>query len=652
MFKQIFKSLSENNSDDENNHIITALEEYKFSIVLARTKCGKGIIVYSSNLSTVKSMIDLSTLEIAGITKYVEPCPPPMSPISKLFIDESESDYYYSPATSRSPLIDILIKRASSEKEIENNIKNLDITGNVTVSEINYWMCCNGLAKYRFMNYRDDKIKETSYTLIDEMIITYIGNHYIWVKDKLSYTRPELDILPYDIESISQKNMWSKIYPYNRHFLKIFSIYVNAIITPTGPSIYMISVYPGKCFIDFDSKKLISEFLKWVRETMNNVSTIAMVGYLSSVFDFSLLRASWPEDSGWTFIGHNNIVSKDGLKIVLLDVANFSCGMTLKEYCNHWEKVTITPPKDLITKHEAKLKIKLIERCALKTVTTLYNSINNHFTALNVLIQPWFMLSFNKLEDMIITKVLHMSASNVGGNMYYPTGNDSINFIYQSIRSKYVKTVNTSQCLKTYSIYRLKSLLKLIEFCKYPIGVPKYVKEGSCDKLYIALCEVTVKRDVRIPIIFLDDVTEPSYTFYTPLTCVDIELARMIGGYKIRELGALQWDSSVHISDYLFDTINNVGKLSIEDTVDNLIDKIMNVSELFPHKEEDYFPNYLLPFAAFSASYCRMKLHSIIKRVDSHFLGEYVFRHNYKEVWINDSFKKDQLFLSEMVKVN
>lgn len=170
----------------QNNefNIINALETYKHSIILARLGSGKGVIIYLNNLDLVRSVTKLSHLEIVGITKYAEPYFIDMH-MHKLFIDEVDTETFFSPKTSISPLVDIVKRRALENDKINKSVHKLHVfeNKNISLSEINYWMCDNGLSNYRFVNYKNSK-KGNDYTLIDEMIIGCIGKHYIWVKQK------------------------------------------------------------------------------------------------------------------------------------------------------------------------------------------------------------------------------------------------------------------------------------------------------------------------------------------------------------------------------------------------------------------------------------------------------------------------------------
>ncbi|AAN02752.1 putative EEV maturation protein [Lumpy skin disease virus] len=632
----------------QNNefNIINALETYKHSIILARLGSGKGVIIYLNNLDLVRSVTKLSHLEIVGITKYVEPYFIDMH-MHKLFIDEVDTETFFSPKTSISPLVDIVKRRALENDKINKSVHKLHVfeNKNISLSEINYWMCDNGLSNYRFVNYKNSKKGNDDYTLIDEMIIGCIGKHYIWVKQKKKYNRPELDILPYNVKSIASKRLWSKNNIYDE-VVTIIPIIINSIITPLGPSIYMMTSF-GKSFINFNSKELILCFLKWLKETiLINIKTAFLVGFLSNVFDFLLLKASWPKNIGWNFIGNDYIVSDDGFKLILVDIANFSCKMEISDYFKQWNnKKKIIIPKDFITEEEAKCKIKALEKMALESVLVLYDSINKQYDVLNNLIYPFNMFSFNRIEDIFLTKIIQTSLSKVNNFMYYPLEHDTVRFIMQLIRFKNVKTVNYSP-KKKFVIFKVKSILDIISLGRYPIGFPIYKRsiDINNNNLYIALCKVSKNNNVKIPII--DDELETS-VFFTPLTSIDIKLMRKIGGYKIKELGVLEWENSItfHNDDFM-KTIDHIKEILSDD----IVDYIVNNNELLEHYENNTtLNNYLLLFKAFSISYCRFNIHSLIQKIDSHFLGDYVLMYNYKEIYISDDFKKDKNALYEMI---
>ncbi|CAC21264.1 26L protein [Yaba-like disease virus] len=633
-----------NNNKKCTNDISSFLSEYKYSIILARNSDGKGVIVYSNNVSYAKSMLDLSSLEIVGVTKYVEPAPPPIKPISNLYIQSVETDTFYSPETSISPLIDILKLKSTKYNDLKEAIvKFLNLQGNVSVSELNNWMCINGMSKYRFLNYKDEKFFENNlntYTFLDEMSISYIGHHYIWVKNK-NYIRPELDILPYNIRDINFKLEWKKLFILGKQFLKIFTFSVNSIITSTGPSIYMITTHPGKCFVNFNSSELVSTFLNWIVENMKGINTIALVGFFSSVFDIPLLKASWPNNSGWNFIGNEYIVSDNGLKVHLIDALKFSCNDSVSDYVNNWTSNNITLNKDFISKQEAKIMSKIFEKNACKYTTLLYDAVNNNIAYLDSMLSPvCTMLSFC-VEDMILLKAMHLAAEKDNKKFYVP-GNTITDVIFQAIRSTSVKTKEVAD-KKPFYKYKLKSVLSVIESGSYPVGKPRYVKTLTDGKLYIALCKITVKKDIKIPIIHLEDMSESCCTFFATLTSVDIALVRKIGGYIIKEIEVIEWEDSVKVNK-ISELITIINKINTESLV-NRFEK----GKIFPKINENRCSDLLL-FYAFAASYCRERVHNLIKEIDSHYLGNVVLKHNTIKIY-TDSEVTNKKFLSETCKL-
>ncbi|QHR82568.1 WV associated protein [Brazilian porcupinepox virus 1] len=641
-----------------NDDIEELLYEYNYPILLCRTEYGKGIIIYRENFQNVKLLINIKKLDIIGITEKNKSYNDEILTINRLFIDELETDEYYSPKTSISPLIDILKKRSIDNVEIANFIDNIQITNkNINIHEINNLMCLSGLYRYRFINYKYNKDIDNDYTSIDEMSIMYIGKHYIWVKDK-KYSRPEMDILPYNT-LIHKKSVWSKKIPHNTEFISMFVLIVNGIITENGTSIYMITTHPGKCFINFNTTLLILDFLQWVREIMTNMYTIKMVSFLGELFDFPLLKSSLPKDCGWTFVDNNYIISDDGLKIILSDIYNFSNGMSLIDYCKHWDNKSIIFPKDFITMEEAMSKKKVLEKYAKKSALYLYNSITNHVISINGLFSPWDINSFKMFEDILLTKIIHDISLDLNFDLYYPSKHDSYSFIFNSIRSKDIRTIGID-IPKKYNVYRLSSLFNIIVSGNYPVGLPKILYPDNymnyCNDLYIALCKITIKNDIKIPVLDIDytyiydDTSYSSYSFFTVLTSIDISLISNIGGYKIKEIFILKWEKSINIKNYMIKNIKNIQNITLIDG-EKLINDISYKICLLPYKKNIYrIPNNILLFISFLSSYCRVKIHSLIKKIDNHYFGNNIINHNYIEMWTKNPVS-DKDFLSETDKI-
>ncbi|AKJ93679.1 exclusive to iev [Raccoonpox virus] len=620
---------------------IEILRNYlRLYMILARNEEGRGIIIYNDNMDSVISMLDITKLEAIGLTHCTKLKSPPTAPMYRLFMDEIDHESHYSPKTSDYPLIDILKKRSHEQGDIALALERYGIDNTDSISEINEWLSSKGLACYRFVKfneYRNQKHykKFSRYTIVDSMVIGHIGHHYIWIKNLETYVRPEIDVLPFDVKCISNDELWSRIPPSfdQVNNIKTFTVSVYGAITDKGPIPYMISTYPGNTFVNFNSvKDLILDFLDWIKDVISNVRTIILVGYMSNLFDLPLLTAYWPNNCEWK-IYNNTLISSDGDRVIWIDAYKFSCGLSLQDYCFHWGSKYDSRPFDLIKKSDAKRNIKSLVKESIASLKSLFEAFETQSVALEVLMSPCKMVSFPRIEDMFFTSVINRVTENTQLRMYYPTSYMSSLFIESSISLEYI-TVNNQESSK----YHIKSILDIISSKKYPAGRPKYVKNGTKGKLYIALCKVTVPSDDSIPIIYHDD--DNTTTFDTVLTSVDIETA-IRGGYSIVELGAIQWDENLpEIKDCLLDSIKMIYELNAHTTNRLLEQLIENVN----------FTDFSIIslFYTFAISYCRAFIYSIIETMDNTYISQY----NYKELYISNSYKDINEYISKkMIKL-
>ncbi|AOP31738.1 exclusive to iev [Volepox virus] len=609
-----------------NYETIEILRNYlRLYMILARNEEGHGIIIYNDNMDSVMSMIDITKLEAIGLTHCTKLKSPPPIPMCRLFMDEIDHESHYSPKTSDYPLIDILRKRSHEQGDIALALERYGIENTDSISEINEWLSSKGLSCYRFVKfneYRKQKHhkKFSRYTIIDSMIIGHIGHHYIWIKNLDTYFRPEIDVLPFDIKYISNDELWSHIPSFDQVHIKTFAISVYGAITDDGPIPYMISTYPGNTFVNFNSvKDLILDFLDWIKDIMTNVRTIILVGYMSDLFDIPLLTAYWSNNCEWK-IYNNTLISSDGARVIWMDAYKFSCGLSLQNYCYHWGSKPESRPFDLIKKSDAKRNIKSLIKESIASLKSLFEAFETQSVSLEVLMSPCKMVSFSRIEDMFFTSVINRVTENTQLGMYYPTSSAPSLFIESSICLEHI-IVNNQEANK----YRIKSVLDIISSKQYPVGRPRYVKNGTKGKLYIALCKVTVPSNEYIPIIYHDD--DNTTTFDTVLTSVDIETA-IRGGYSIVELGAIQWDENLpELKDYLLDSIKMIYELNAPTTnklLEQLIDNINFNND-----------SIISLFYTFAISYCRSFIYSIMETMDSSYIAQY----NYKELYISRSYK-------------
>ncbi|AEN03616.1 hypothetical protein YKV027c [Yokapox virus] len=608
---------------------INILRKYLHSyVILARHEDGNGIICHYDNFENVLSLVDMTKLEVIGLTHCTRLRVLPTSPINRLFMNEIETDDYYSPKTSGYPLISILRKRALEQEDISVVLEEYNICDTDSISEINEWLSLKGLSCYRFIkfsDYRNCKKNIGNKTIVDTMVIGHIGHHYIWIKNIEKYTRPEIDLLYFDIENIAQNYLWSSLLSYDQKCNKVFSIAVHGASITNGPIPYMISIYPGPTFINFKSvNALLIEFINWINDIMINTNTIILVGFMNNLFDIPLLTAYWPTNSGWK-IYNNTIISDTGYKVIWIDVYKFSCGLRFQEYCYNWGTKPYNKPIDMIKKSDTRDNIKTIVKESILYVKSLYTAYDTQCTALEMLLNPCKLCSFRTIEDMVLTSIMYNAAKNEQIGIYYPVNENASRFVSSSICLDYIMINNNNNYNKSYYKYTIKSIIDLVSSKQYPFGRPRYVKKGTEGKLYIALCKVTLPNRNYKPVIYYDDDFE---SFDVVLTSVDIETA-IRSGYNITELGAIQWDETIpNLKDYIDDNIK------IMNTLNTYINKKL-LNRLINMEINTIVDSLISPFYAFVVSYCRAYINTIISSIDE----KYILKYNYKEIYISDSYK-------------
>ncbi|AST09443.1 IEV protein [NY_014 poxvirus] len=611
-----------------NDHTkIDILRNYLHSyILLARHEDGNGIMIYDDNLDTAASLIDITKLEAIGLTHCTQLKTLPVNPINRLFMNEIDTNEYYSPKTSGYPLISILRKRALEQGDIAVALERYKLEDTDSISEINEWLTSKGLSCYRFIkfnDYRSCKRNGGYNTIVDSVIIGHIGHHYIWIKNLETYYRPEIDVLYFDVEQASKDDSWSRLLSYEQKCNKVFTVAVHGATTTNGPIPYMISVYPGNTFINFDSvKELILEFLNWINDVMNTTNTIILVGFMNSLFDIPLITAYWPNNCGWK-IYNNTLISGNGSRVIWIDAYRFSCGLSLHEYCYNWGSKPDNKPIDLIKKSDAKRRIKSLVKESTMYLKSLFTAYDTQFTALDLLLSPCKLFSFSSIEDMFLTSSIYNASKNVQIGVYHPANEDTKRFISSSICLDYIMMSDFGN--KSYYKYTVKSIIELVSSKQYPFGRPRYVKRGTEGKLYIALCKVTLPNKDYTPVICYDDDFE---SFDAVLTSVDIETA-IRSGYRIIELGAIQWEETIpNLKEYIYDNNKMMNELSTY-TANKLAERLIRNIEL------DTENSLILPFYTFAISYCRSYIHNIIKSIDK----KYILQYNYKEIYVSDRYK-------------
>lgn len=81
-----------------NYETIEILRNYlRLYIILARNEEGRGILIYDDNIDSVMSMMNITILEVIGLTHCTKLRSSPPIPMSRLFMDEIDHESYYSP---------------------------------------------------------------------------------------------------------------------------------------------------------------------------------------------------------------------------------------------------------------------------------------------------------------------------------------------------------------------------------------------------------------------------------------------------------------------------------------------------------------------------------------------------------------------------
>ncbi len=593
-------------------------------------------MINASNSSRIESFIDLEDIEIVGIMEYEERTIVPSPPVSRFFMDEIDHEFYFSPKTSAYQPTEILQMRAKTNDDIFNCILFNGLDKLSSLSEANAWLCRYGLDKYRFVTLNKIRNRGSRFlddvTVVDDNVVCHIGSHYIWVKDLERYVRPEMDILRYDLRSLAEESNWTSYTSQSNKFFVTFAISVYSIITNNGVVPYMIAVYPEKCFVDLnDPQSLIREFANWLSEEINNNSTVVLVGFMNEFLDDLLLKYFLPPDIGWTFVEDNIIVSIDGYKIHLVDAVKYSCDLSLECYCLNWGGKGSSPPRDLITLQEAKSSVKSSSKAAVEYCKHLYAAFASQEVTINTLMSPLSMVSFSNLDEAFIMNILLKSSTKSKSYVYLPVNHIAKAFLTEAIRPTTIETIGNT---KSDVCFTIDSLMDVIISGDYPLGKPRYVSRGTPGKLYISLCEIKRREDIKIPIVFSEECPLENH-FDAVLTSVDIDLLIKIGGYKIREFGAIEWETSTkHFKTCTLDLTNKMSKLNTKQT-DKLLEKILVNTRLFSDKSVDSIKSPVLFLLPFIAGYCRRKIHSIIEEIDSHFLGDVVTKHDYRRIWID-----------------
>ncbi|ANS71104.1 eev maturation protein [Pteropox virus] len=619
------------------------------SAVVARTRSGKGLLITRQNLQLAKITFRHTSIDVV-LTVFLDFCDDEIidPPEAAHTMHEVDTETFYSPKPSESPLSDILFKRADTCMDLLRTIYlHWPTEGIHTFSDINYWLSTVGMYDYRLVHFRDirkRKNSSTNLTIIDDMVIGLVGYHAIWVKNLNKYNRPELDVMKYDLSLIASKNMWTK---YMRTFNSSKMYAMCTTIALNGKSVIPvnISMYPGPTFTaSSPTDNIIIDFLDWLTDANSSCTNITIVGFMSNFLESILIQKEVKKSSDWTLIGDKTIMSDKGNTVTFFDVSQFALGLSFSDYCKFWGGVSSSLPADLLSFSDFQKSVDSTIDTANSASMSLYETVTQQQVLLSKILPIGNVEQFNSIENMFITNAAVLGCSEHNG-LYYPVHETAKEFIADTIHTSIIKS-KTPVVHKNTRRVAIKNLLNAISEYQYPLGKPTYVTVPEKEKMYIALCEVKTLSKLMIPII------EPpngnfDAPFCVPLTSVDIATITRVGGYKIRILGALQWESSDKVIFSGLEKItSSVKQFDSKQTSEMFKKMSASVDLLLNDCVLESSPESLV-MLAFAVSYCRAKVHTAIERIDNHFSAKLVDQHDFASVWIREPAET----ASEIVKI-
>ncbi|AWU47061.1 EEV maturation protein [Sea otter poxvirus] len=625
--------VGERSSEEMDDSIEQTLTTYSHSMVVACTTFGKGVLITHNSLHLARSMLHMHSLEVL-CTRYIIHCIDTIEPpISAFTMYESETETYYSPKPSDSPLSDIILKKANTCMDLLRAVYvHWPNDGLQSFADINNWLYKVGLYNYRLEHYRNiRKLRNPppDLTIIDDMTIGMLGYHSIWIKNIDKYVRPELDVLQYDLINIAKEHSWTQSLTRLSKRITI-TMYIAVGLNNNDVVPMNISMYPGPTFTRTAmSHNIVEDMLDWLDYKGQFYKAITVIGFLSTFLDIILIHETITKGNlHWMRINEYTIMSPHGSIIEFVDIYRYALNMSFGDYCEYWGVHNPHVTRDMYPIADMLRYNDMIAECCKDAAQSLFAAVTNQQAMLACIMSISEISRFRSIEHMFLTNAAILGC---GSNMriYYPVHPSAIEFIThamhsETIKSLIVKNVNSRKV-------QIQKLLKVISQNQYPLGKPSFVYIPDPDKLYIAVCDVRVDKNLRIPVLHHDEDV-----FCTPLTSVDIETIKRIGGYKIRILGALQWDSCDKI---LLSGISNISHtiehLNSKQSTD-IMTKITSSSTslLDDNCDDDRHENIVIN--AFAVSYCRARVHNAISKIDSHFRANYVTQHNYMSIWLRE----------------
>lgn len=614
--------------------------------VCALLPCHSGIVVSDATVDLAQM---LCAVERARVVAARAIAPRARAPISEMFMDEIASDAMFSPNSTSPPALRAVLFRRATLEEDDQLLQALLAHGSeaelgFSQVSINAWLEKHGFGDMLLVTAKQLRQQGTSLgnrTLVDAMNVAYIGRHSIWVRCWDEYSRPEIDVMRFNVAALRDPDFWG--------ILRVPSLAVSAVpsvavvmhtrATKDGVSPYMISTFPRNVFVDEESPELLLvHFLRWLRTCFSSSTRrLHVVSFLGTVYLHPLLQQHWPKQrTGWRLVG-SRLVFKHKYVAVLVDAARFACGATLREYCSEWAGRAPRVLADMVPA-DCVRNAALNADAAMAAAEVLHAAYSAQQTALRGIMPACCADRFPCLGSMALANAAFVGMCSENVRLCFPAHPTAVAFVRESMLYDSVSTLCGSAAESGGDMF-LRSVLQHVAAGWYPVGMPYFTRTCNPARLSIALCRVSRKSSVQIPFLFSKECPR-AQTFDAVLTSVDISTAVRLGGYKISITSAIEWEASRQVLKPGFHQIITCAHASGCENVCRLVSWLSSSPDVLHSQVLGAGADECLLLAAFAVSYCREKTHAAVAAMDNHFFSAHVAECAYNRVRVCGEFRR------------
>ncbi|ATI20960.1 EEV maturation protein [Western grey kangaroopox virus] len=615
---------------------------------------GGGVVfVNERNREAVRSVSESVSTTILE-TEAWTPARGPSSVSSFMVMEEVDTDTYFSPKSSSFPLYTIIVRMAT-DRNLPRLLDALLECPNEsvfdTIDNTNWWLYSHDLDRYSVVSIRDARRHgldpDRDATLVDDMVIACVGYHCIWVKDREAYRRPEISILRYDVAALADPDRWSLPRVDISSKVLVYVLEMRTYVADGDSIPCLITMYPGLVLQHRNPIRLLLDFLNHLKSVLRAAERGALVclaGFHLAFKEIPLLRkmvARLP-NGDWQVVG-NKLVYKNRFRVSLLDLSFFGSARNSREYCRYWSGRHRTDAPGYFSSPEEFLRVDGTEyarRCSFDA-ELMHASAETHLAMLSSIFPVGHVLNFTSLHDMMFTDSIFRFMVRHDCSFYVPRHPSAVAFVEESICYETLRTENLDPGCGDRNMM-VTSVFPFLVKEHYPLGRPYFTQTPDSCKLSIALCEVT--RDASVTIPFLYSKSNPrACHFEGVFTSVDLRTATELGGYKIRVIGCLEWESKGRILNRYTSLIPSMVQ-RFKDTdsrctelLSELLSRRYIVEDKFDSSPDSYNTILML---AFAVSYCRAGMQAMISKMDRHVKSRFVTQHSYNGLRVNSRFER------------